>query len=272
MNALTLGKPEVFETGLTENEPLRLAVFGQQTDPSRDRISRMVDRQPLAIQLDLAALRTIGTKDQPCRLRPSGPHESGQAQHLASAHRERDILHGATTAKIADDESLVADGGGLLGKLVVDRAADHHLDHPLARERLDRLGADVRAVAHHRDAIRDLKDLVQAVADVDDADALRLQLADDREQAVDFLQRQRGARFVHHDDPSILRQRLGDLDDLLLGDGQRAADRLGIERHAESLEELLRSLMFAASVVSNEACRLPGPEKCSREPSARGPD
>ena len=41
---------------------------------------------------------------------------------------------------------------------------------------------------------------------------------------------QRGGRLVHHDDPGLQRQRLGDLDDLLVGDGQPAADPARVER------------------------------------------
>ena len=66
-------------------------------------------------------------------------------------------------------------------------------------------------------------------------------------RAVDFLQRQRGTWLVHDNDPRVLRQSLGDFDDLLLGNGQRSAHGLRIERHTKSLEEPPRPLMFVAS-------------------------
>ena len=61
--------------------------------------------------------------------------------------------------------------------------------------------------------------------------------AGDAEQALDLDGRQRGRRLVHHDHPRVERQRLGDLDELLLGDREAARDPIRVERDAEALED-----------------------------------
>ena len=76
--------------------------------------------------------------------------------------------------------------------------------------------ADERAVAQHDDAVGALLDLVQAVRDEDDDDAVGLQLGDHLEQLVGLGERQARGRLVHDDEARVERQRLGDLDHLLL--------------------------------------------------------
>ena len=61
---------------------------------------------------------------------------------------------------------------------------------------------------------------------VNDADALCLQPSNEREKVFDFRFRQRRGRLVHDQNPRIVeRQRLGDFDHLLLGDGECAHAR-----------------------------------------------
>ena len=65
-----------------------------------------------------------------------------------------------------------------------DVAADHQLDDLAGRARALVEGLDVAAVAEHRGAVGQRLDLVHAVRDVEDRDALRLQT---RQQGVDLL-------------------------------------------------------------------------------------
>ena len=84
------------------------------------------------------------------------------------------------------------------------------------------MAGDDAAVAHHHDAVGDLGDLVQPVADIDEGHAFRLELADLLEQQLRLLAAKCGGRFVEDQKLGIERQRLGDLDLLLGGDAQRA--------------------------------------------------
>ena len=94
--------------------------------------------------------------------------------------------------------------------------------------------ATVFAGAHHRDAVADLLDLVHAVGDEDDADALRRESADDREQAVagGDVERRRG--LVEDQDPRVAQQRPHDAAGLAVGQRQLLDGDPEVERSPPS--------------------------------------
>ena len=65
---------------------------------------------------------------------------------------------------------------------------------------------------------RNLQHLVQLVADKEEGDAPGLQLMDHGEQGANLPLGQRAGGLVHDDEPGVLAQRLGDGDELLVGD------------------------------------------------------
>ena len=95
---------------------------------------------------------------------------------------------------------------------------------------------DESPVAEHRHLVGDLEQLVHFVGDVDDACALSLERADDPEQVLDLAIRQRRGRLIHDQDVGIVRDGLGDLDHLPVGDREVAHFRFRIERNVEPLE------------------------------------
>ena len=66
--------------------------------------------------------------------------------------------------------------------------------------------------------VGDLLDLVELVADDDRRDALPLEVQDQVEQVIGVLVVERRRRLVEDEQLDALRQRLGDLDELLLAD------------------------------------------------------
>ena len=97
--------------------------------------------------------------------------------------------------------------------------------------------AGVPAVAQDDDAVGAVLDFAQPVGDVDDADALLAQFADELEQALGLGEREAGRRLVHDDDAGVERKRLGDLDHLLLGEGKLVEPRAAGDVEAEPLEQ-----------------------------------
>ena len=81
-------------------------------------------------------------------------------------------------------------------------------------------GADLAAVAQHRDALGDLHHLVEAVRDEHVAMPFALRSRDEREQRVDLVAGQRGGRLVHDDEPGVGRHGAADGDELAAGDRQ----------------------------------------------------
>ena len=133
------------------------------------------------------------------------------APAAAAGHIERQVLHrehalGARRMRGRGDADLLA--------------ADHGADDGVAAEHRDRLRQHVRAVAEDGHAVGEQHHLVDAVRDVDDRDAGPGELLDDLEQPLASRPAKRGGRLVHDEDARRQRQRLGDLDQLLLADPQ----------------------------------------------------
>ena len=95
----------------------------------------------------------------------------------------------------------------------------------LARRRRD----DVPAVAEDRRPVAQVEDLVEPVADEQDRHAAIAEPADDREQPLDLVGGERRRRLVEDQDARLDRQRLGDLDELLVGHRQAADRRADVE-------------------------------------------
>ena len=110
-----------------------------------------------------------------------------------------------------------------VGDALQQRPAGHHLDqlrvgdgHACAALGIggthgaDRPGPFVLAVLEHRDAVGDLEDLFEPVADVDDAHATIAQLANDAKEGVGLALRQDGRRLVEDHHLGLPAERLGD--------------------------------------------------------------
>ena len=111
-----------------------------------------------------------------------------------------------------------------------------------------RVGADFGAgefrhaapVAQHDDAVRRLLDLGKAMGDEDHRHTFGLESRNDGQQALGLGRGQARRRLVHNDEPGAHRKRLGDLDELHLGQREFRNGRRRIETGAELVEERLR--------------------------------
>ena len=119
--------------------------------------------------------------------------------------------------------------------------------------------ADDPASADDRDPVGDLEDLVQLVADEDDAVALGGEAAQDREDLLRLLGRQHGRGLVEDEDPGFAIERLEDLDTLLPADRQRPDLGVGVDVEPEPLAKLddpargppFRSRKIGLAIVSS---------------------
>src|SRR5207245_2075825 len=89
----------------------------------------------------------------------------------------------------------------------------------------------------HGDAIRDLEDLVELVADEDDARALRAKLPEHAEDLARLLRREDGGWLVEDEDPRVAVDRLKDLNALLLADGELIDAGRGLDIEPQLLRE-----------------------------------
>ena len=152
-----------------------LPVLGEIADAEPHGILRRPDRHGLALDDDLAAIQRIRAENRPCDLRPPRTHQTGEAEDLSSSQLEADIPDGVAAPKVADlEHHLVTRQVRNFRLRLRQAAADHHRDDRVDARRRGGDSADILAVAHHGDTVRDLLQLVHLVRDIDDADAFDL--------------------------------------------------------------------------------------------------
>ena len=97
------------------------------------------------------------------------------------------------------------------------------------------------AVAEHRDLVGEFLDLVHAVRDVEQRQALVAQAVQDRVDALDVRRGERRGRLVEDQELRIAAERLGDLDHLPARQRQVADPRARVDvLAADPGEQLLR--------------------------------
>ena len=201
---------------------LAATVAAQEHDAGAER-----SRRRAHVDLRAAARRRAG--------RGLGAGERSQERHLAVALRARDPEDLALPdLEIDRAEALALQTGhgehhlGLLGQCAPlrerdrQRPADHQRDERVLGDRrgLERPLPD--AVAQHGDAIGDREHLGQAVADVEDADARLRLLVHKVVEVLDGLGPERRRRLVEQQHLRPGQQCLGDLEELPVGERERA--------------------------------------------------
>ena len=224
-----------------EDDAVAAAVFGDVGDSQGGRARRRIDRhgrprsRTSPVSAGVRPNKTRASSVRPAPTSPASPRIS-PARTL-----KRDVAHARRPApQIPYLEDHLARLDECLGKDRRQLAADHHADQVAARHLVHAPGPDQHAVAQGRHAIGDLRQLFEAVGNVDDADAVRLQVADDPEEPVDLLVAQRGRRLVHDQDAGFGPQGPRDLDQLLLGHRQRADLGFRVDRRADFFEQVSR--------------------------------
>ena len=96
-----------------------------------------------------------------------------------------------------------------------------------------------------------------------------------REQPLDLARFQRGGRLVEDQDAAAPAQRLGDGDELALGEAQAVDADVGIGRKVELRQRCARLLAHARAIDERQAEHAPhrqiAERRGFRQPTARGP-
>ena len=189
------------------------------------------------MDVDFAAVDRVSPENGARHLRSASSHQPGEAEDFAFAEGEADVLDRRAAIEADHAQHLLAAAPTFGPRDVAEFASDHQRDDPGHRRAGGGKRFDGLAVAHHRHAVGDALHLVHLVGDVDDADAMGLQVLDDGEQMFDLglIERRRG--LVHHQHFRVEREGLGDLDKLLARDREVADFSGRIDRHLHPLEQ-----------------------------------
>ena len=169
----------------------------------------------LPFEDDLALVQRVEAVDQPEELRPAGADEPAEPDDLAGPDLQAHAAHGREPSRVANLEQHPVGSDRAVRVQLLDLAPDHELDEPVGRRRRRDAGRCRAAVREHGHAVADAADLVETVRDVDDADALGGEPANDVEQRADLALVEDRGRLVHDQQPHVAGERSRDRDDLL---------------------------------------------------------
>ena len=130
----------------------------------------------------------------------------------------------------------------------------HHPDDLVLTRLCERLRHRDSAVPEDRDAVGDHEHFLDLVRDVDDRSAGVPQLPQDLEQSRNALTRERGARFVHDQQPRLPVEDSRNLDKLLLGK-RKALDEISAVTRGTDVAEDFGGATVDRAVVDAAADR-----------------
>ena len=194
----------------------------------------------------------------------AGTEQPGDTHHLALANVEVERIDVAAFAKAAQRDQRFG-----LRRIGVDRAldvgleltAEHHRDQLQAIETSDRYGVDQSPIAQHRDGVSDLVNLIEEMADEDDAHAARAQLPNHGEQHLHLVGIETGRWLVEHQHLAGDIDGAGDRDHLLDGNREIGERRSDVDLEPVGIEDRPRPAVHLAHVGQAETLGLPPEEK-----------
>lgn len=212
---------------------MRPPVLGDEGHPALHRPARIGEAAHLAVDGDAARIGLLKAEEALDQLLHARAEEARDAQHLARADLEAHVAEMARLRQALDPQHRRAERVAAAGEHLAHVAGDHHRDDLVDRGLAGAHDAHVGAVAHHGHLVAEILDLLHVVRDEDHGDALRPQIAQHRKEAVHLALHERRGRLVQHEHLRLLRQRPGDLHDLLLRGRQVAHQRVARQLEPE---------------------------------------
>ncbi|MNL00279.1 hypothetical protein D3C87_1207070 [compost metagenome] len=258
---------------MLENEAVTLAVLADITDAVFvDGFGNGADAGRAIFDPDFALRDGEFTHDRFCQFGAPSAHQPVKADDFTLAHGKTDIAMadcGRNTFEFKHQ------------RIVLDRAfapataafgtANHQAHQVLASETFHRPAfAGVFAIPQHRHPVANVENLLQLVADEDQACAIIAQAAQNAEEVVRFARGQRCRGFVEQKNPALQGKRLRNFHELHLRDGKLGYRHRRIDFQIESLQpaacvavqrgvvdgfEIVRPKLFHVDILGNREAR-----------------
>ncbi len=216
------GRDEVPRGRLAEEQPLGLAVVGDERDPAARGPHRVADRDRPSAQRDGSRGRGVQAGQGAQDVGRAAAELPGQRVDAAGPGGEGEAVEPSRHAQVLDPQGVRRVGGLLArGGRPVARLAEHPGDQLVHGQPGGGAGGDVVTVTQYGHDVAQIEDLGQPVGDEDDR-AARGRDPPDRGEHVPALGIAEGrGGLVEDHQPGVLAERLGDLDQLPFADAER---------------------------------------------------
>ena len=206
----------------------------------------------LALEFDPTPRRRLQPHQTLEQFRPTRAKQPVYADDLAGLHVQRHMIDEKSPCRARQRDVLQRQSDLSCRRRLGlrDRAGrpDHLLDHPFDRDVLDQRVRLVSTISQDGHVVANSQNLFEPVRDVDDGDAVRLEIADDAEQDFHLRRAEGGGRFVHDQDVDIGGEGFRDLNDLLLANAQVVGERRRFDRLFQARKQGPRLVHLARSV------------------------
>ena len=179
-------------------------------------------------------------------------------------HRKADILKDPLTGQSIDFQDTFSHIRTRQAVKIFYVPPNHHLDQLILIYLAGFDGIDIGSIFNHSHPIAQLKNLLHAVGDIDNAITLFTQLTNHTEKELYFLVCQKRRRLVKHNDFCVLIDYLCNCNHFLLTDGQLIDPCLGIDSDIQFIERFLYAPIHGFPVHSSAFSRLATQEKVFR--------
>ena len=179
------------------------------------------------------------------QLRALRTDQTADAEDFALAQLERHVAEalGVDGREVLDGEHDLARNILALGIEVGQLTTDHSGNDHIGGQLFCFPGTDILTVAHDGHFVADAENFVHLVRDIDNRNALRLEIVHNPEQRLNLVLRQRRGRLVQNQNLAVCGDRLRDFHRLHLRHTQAAELRLRIKVHTHALEKRRRVLV-----------------------------
>ena len=178
--------------------------------------------------------------------------KAGDADDLSRPKLEADVVQLPVGSGANGERRRARRLRGARGIEVSEIAADHRANEPAGRRLRQGSGHHRAPVLEHSDPVGNRLNFDHPVRDVDDRHPLGAELAHEIEQAGRIDPVESRGRLVHDEDSGVDRQRLGDFDNLLVGDRKVRGQRIGRDRRAEPPQEAAGLIVHGPPVEDAE--------------------
>ncbi len=238
---------DVFADAHQRHDAIFFAVLRHHGDALGYRLLTVANLYFLIINPDIALPAPRPDAEQALnRFGAAGADQPGDAEDLAALQGEGNVVDAAHVpvnrmpgGKVFNAQHRVADGVPLMRIERGQLSSHHHGNNVILAESGGWPGGDGLAVADDADGIGDRFHLVELVGDVDAGDAMIAQVVDNAQQHLGFTLSQRRGRLIEDQEPHLLIQRAGDLDQLLLPQAQIADPGVGRDVEPHPRQQLL---------------------------------
>ena len=250
---------QVVPQPLAQQQAARLAILGQVAQAKVLGLPGMVDADGLAEDVHIARGGAKAAQPLEC-LGPARSDQARDAQNLAPAQGEGDVLGKARHGQPPDLQCDLARRGQLVGEQIRHLPAHHGIGHRVLVHLRCLSGPDHAAVAHDGQVVGDFFHLVQLVGREQHRRSRLAQRADLAQQDRGFRPGQHGSGFVHHQNAGVAQQGLGDLNHLLVAVGQRGHDPVGRDAAFQPVQQFAGPHAHRGLVKKGAALQFPAQE------------